>query len=292
MPKLTDNLTVLYSRFLARQGDDWCIRFAKVCRERRRALKRLNKSGVVTIADLLARFSGLSTHGKQSAIDLINLCEIRQATPVLLAALPDRSVRMMCADVLGRLNNGATQKVFLEIGRRELGSNQPDPDWLDVVVRGLRYSDSPKSADLLISIFERRDLPGPLRGNAGDKLGCHPHLRDRRTSLYRRCRDAALRGLSDDSIDVQFWSMYVIASQCNVAGSRRKIDNRFRSALPRLRELAKDKRHAPGIWWPMSAESEDAIACIENGIWPEPDAADRWQRHSGRGNSMDGPLVL
>jgi hypothetical protein len=292
MAKMTDNLKVLYSRFLARQGDEWCTRFATVCRERRRALKRLNKSGVVTVADLLARFPGLSTHGKQSGIDLIDLFDIRRATPVLLAALPDRSVRMMCAYVLGRRNNGATAKVFLEIGRRELRSNQPNPDWLDAVVLALRHSDTIQSADLLVSIFERRDLPGRLRGDAGDKLGTNQHLRDRRTSLYRRCRDAALRGLSDDSIDVQFWSMYVIASQCNVAGSRRKIDNKFRAALPRLRELEKDKRRAPGIWWPMSAEAEDAIACIENGIWPEPDAADRWQSPSDRGNATDRPPVL
>jgi hypothetical protein len=82
--------------------------------------------------------------------------------------------------------------------------------------------------------------------------------------------------------------MYVIGSLCNVSGSRRSVDAALRSALPKLREFAKhDDRLAPGFWWPVSAEAEDVIGCIENGIWPDPDAAERWQGSSSRGMMFD-----
>jgi hypothetical protein len=47
--------------------------------------------------------------------------------------------------------------------------------------------------------------------------------------------------------------------------------------LPRLREIAaNDHKLAPGFWWPMSAEAEDADYAIENGARPENDVAERW----------------
>jgi hypothetical protein len=75
--------------------------------------------------------------------------------------------------------------------------------------------------------------------------------------------------------------MYVIGSLCSVFGARRTIDRTLRSALPALRRIARhDHRLSPGFWWPMSAEAEDVIECIEQGVWPEPDAATSWQGKS------------
>jgi hypothetical protein len=233
----------------------------------------------VTIADLLERFSSLSSRLKDSAIDLIAILRIRQAIPVLLAALPDPAVRMTCADLLGQLGSAKATRLFLKIGARELESTCPDPTWLRATILALGYANDPRVTELLVSIFERTDLPGPIRGDAGDKLGVCSF--DRRTRLYRRCRDAALRGLSEGSIDVQFWSMYVIGALCIDLGSRRSPDRTLRSALPVLRQLARhDHRLSPGYWWPMSAEAEDVIGCIELGIWLSPDAATRWQGNS------------
>lgn len=285
MAGMTDSLAERYARFLKRQGDDWCAQFSTVCRQRQRAVQNLNNRGIVTIADLLSRFSSLSSRLKHSALDLIAILKIRQAIPVLLAALPDPAVRLTCADLLGQLGSAKATRLFLKIGARELDSTSPDPTWLRATILALGYANDQRATELLVSIFERPDLPGPIRGDAGDKLGVCQF--DRRTSLYRRCRDAALRGLSEDSIEVQFWSMYVIGSLCNVSGSRRSVDKRLRSALPRLRHFAgHDHRLAPGFWWPISAEAEDVIGCIEHGIWPDPDAAERWQ-----GKSVHGKLV-
>ena len=245
MPSNRDTLEQRYSRFLQRQGEDWCRKCASVCRERRRALQRLRKLGIVTVADLLEQFPGLSQRLKHSALDLIAILKIRQAVPVLFAALEEKSVRLKCADILGQFCPAKATRFFHKIAQRELESNRPDSSWLNAAIHATGYSDLGQATELLVSIFERGDLPGTIRGDAGDKLGCCEF--DRRTRLYRRCRDAVIRGLSEDSIHIQFWSMYVIASLCNVAGSRQTIDRAFRSALPRLREIAKhDHRLAQG----------------------------------------------
>lgn len=273
------DLSQRYSRFLAEHRKKSACQPASVDRHRR-TVADLKRRGITRVGDLAARFIDLPKGRKASAIDLITSLEIRQAIPVLLASLDDRDVRISCADAVARLGGGAKgTQLFLKIGRRELASSQPDAAWLRAAILGLGLTHTPPVSEILLSIFERTDLPGELRGEAGDKLGCHGSFVDRRTGFYRRFRDAVLRGLDDNSIDVQFWSMYLIASLCNVAGSRRSVDKAFRGALPRLKDIASnDHRLAPGFWWSMSAEAEDAIGCIQTGRWPEPDAADRWQR--------------
>lgn len=272
------DLSERYTRSLTRHRKKSAWQPASVDRHRR-TIADLKRRGITRVGDLAARFIDLPKGVKASAIDLITRLEIRQAIPVLLASLDDRDVRISCADAVARLGGGAKgTQLFLKIGRRELASNQPDAAWLHAVILGLGLTYTPPVSELVLSIFERTDLPGELRGEAGDRLGRQGSFVDRRTGFYRRLRDAVLRGLNDDSIDVQFWSMYLIASLCNVAGSRRIVDKAFRAVLPRLKDIAShDHRLAPGFWWPMSAEAKDAIGCIETGRWPEPDAAVRWQ---------------
>ncbi len=135
-------------------------------------------------------------------------------------------------------------------------------------------SSDPEAVDVLVTIFERTDLPGWLRGDADDALGCKPQLNDRRTRLFRRTWTTVLQGLDDADIEVQFWSMYVIMQ---LAADYRANSGRsnlcFEPALPRLREIAKtDHRLAPGFWWPMCEEAKDAIHVIETGNGLEPDA--------------------
>ena len=60
--------------------------------------------------------------------------------------------------------------VFLGIGTRELSAVRPDSSWLSAVVHGLHSSTVPEGVEMLLTIFERQDLPGGLRGDAGDKL--------------------------------------------------------------------------------------------------------------------------
>jgi hypothetical protein len=94
-----------------------------------------------------------------------------------------------------------------------------------------------------------------------------------------------LSGLKDKCMDVQFWSMYLIGSLCCERSLRRNANSRdFTAAIPKLRRIAaNDRRLAPGFWWPMSAEAEDVIGCIQTGRWPHPDAADRWISNTKRG---------
>ncbi|HVW00832.1 MAG TPA: hypothetical protein VHB77_10845 [Planctomycetaceae bacterium] len=173
---------------------------------------------------------------------------------------------------------GPGDAAALEIGWRELNRQVPKVHWLRTALEMLRNVDGGpmrvEAGEFIVTLFERTDLPGWLRGDAGDTLGFFGD-HDRRTRRYRRCVEAAIRGLSEDSIEVQFWSMYVIASLCS---EREPRDPAFARAIPRLREIAdSDHRLSPGFWWPMSAEAEDALGCIETGKWPQPDASERTQ---------------
>ena len=282
----TSKLTTQYSLFLAQQSDEWRKRCAVVCRDRQRKLDQLLKQGVVTVADLLERLPSLSSSVKQFGIELIALLRVHAAIPNLLELMSDPSVRVACATTIFILRPGKNAiRHFVEIGRRELTSSTPDPSWLEAVIYGLGGSEDRTAVELLVTVFERSDLPGSLRGEAADKLGCCAHIRDRRRRLFRRCRDTASTGLNDKSIDVQFWSMYLIGSLCSIRDLQRNANSRvFAAALPKLRKIAaNDRRLAPGYWWPMSAEAEDIIGCIQTGSWPHPDAADRWIGNSTRG---------
>lgn len=256
-------------------------------RTRDRKLTRLRAKGIVTVPQLLERLPRLSPSLRQFGIELIDLCSIHRAWPVLIELTSQRSTRVQCADVLSRLKSGGkATEYFREMGRRQLVASKLDRSWLEAVILGLGWTGDPRAEEILVEIFERPDLPGWLRGDAGDKLGLCKRVTDRRTKLYRRCRAAALRGLDEDSIDVQFWSMYAIGSMAT--GPRCDAKNRhdFAEAISKLRLIAKhDHRLVPGYWWPMSAEAVDVIACIESGQWPDPEAAERYPYRGARGES-------
>lgn len=280
MPKLTDDLATLYRKLIKKWSTEERSQRQYLHQQCVRDLRTLNRAGIQSAAELLKELPGLPTKKKLIGIELIRVLNIRQGIPVLLELMADREVRVSCAVALELLKPGTkVARHFLTIGTRELTALKPDHLWLDAVVYGIGHISDSRAVELLVTIFERTDLPGWLRGNAADKLGLCDSIRDRRTRLFRRCRTAALRGLSDESIDVQFWSMYVIGSLASDGtGPHRSKSSGFRSALPKLRKFAeRDSRLSPGYWWPMSAEAEDVIGCIETGHWPTPDAAERWQ---------------
>jgi hypothetical protein len=283
-----NDLAALHTRWLEALARRGTVLPPNRLRELKRQLARLRSRGITTVPRLLRRFRTLSPRLRLNvARDVIGLYEIHQAWPLLMEQLADPLVRVGYADLLSRLNTkGRATTYFLEAGRRELDSPEPDRDWLWAVILGLGGTCDRRAAELLVEIFERSDLPGWVRGEAGDKLGWRKPVLDRRTKLYRRCRAAALRGLDEDSIDVQFWSMYVIGTLASGSACDGRNRHDFDEAIPKLRLIAKhDQRLAPGYWWPMSAEAVDVIACVETGQWPDPEAAERCPYHGARGES-------
>lgn len=286
MPKRSDILAKLHARFVSRRSADSPKHCRAMDRSHTRQIDRMAEQGIVTVGDLINALPRLSRARRQLGIWLISVLNIRQAAPTLLDLLTVRSSRVQCANALGGLTDAPKViETFLAIGERELWSTTPDRHWLEAVILGLQYSDNPRVGKLLVEIFERIDLPGWLRGDAGDKVGCFSQITDRRTSLFRRCRDAALRGLMEDDIEVQFWSMFVIWQLAGDYKNRRTQNlNGLDAALPELRRIAaKDHRLAPGFWWPMSAEAEDVIYVLQHGQSPEVDADQRWTDTSKRG---------
>lgn len=203
----------------------------------------------------------------------------------------DSKFRLACASALGSIGRRKSIRVLQGIGRRELRSVTPDVQWLWAVILGLKYDDDPKSAELLITIYERSDLPGWLRGDAGDALGCSDAISNRRSPQYTRILRTALEGISSGDIEVEFWSMYVVSQLATVySGAVGRKNDRLHPALPRLREIAKtDHRLAPGLWWQLSEEAKDAIHCIRTGALRKTDAADRWAGNPQRGESQARP---
>ena len=213
----------------------------------------------------------------------------RGAETTLLSMLHnDPSVLPNCAWVLGMMQSQRVASKFIRIAKTQLAAATPDRKWLDAVIQGIKMTSNPEVEEVLVTIYERTDLPGWLRGDAGDALGCCSRVRDRRTGLFRRALRTALEGLDDADIEMQFWSMYVLMQLAQNDYSNSKRSNAgFAAALPRLRKIAAtDHRLAPGFWWPMSAEAEDAIYIIKHGNGRENDAGERWL-----GNEERGPMI-
>lgn len=286
MPESAEKLTVLHREFVRARDDESRRNCQEMDRKHARQIRRLAQKGVVTVGDLIAALPELPPSSQDLGIWLISDLKIPRAASALQKLLLNPRVRVQVAWILDFMRpRPNTDRIFLKHGWRELQSAQPDRSWLDAAVQGLACSESAEAADMLVTIYEQTDLPGRLRGDAADKLGCVSLVHDRRRRLYRRCRDGALRGIFEDDIEVQFWSMYLLMILAKRNGRETHvIDRDLAPALPRLKQIAADDhRLSPGLWWPMSAEAEDAISCIERGCWLQPDAGERWIHNMERG---------
>lgn len=289
MKQRTATLSEQYSEFVNQRSEERRLSCLALDRKNRRHISTLARRGIVNLPDLIVALPELPRTLKDFSIWWFLITRERDAEKTLLAILKtDKDSRLMCAAALASIAGSRSRRAFIRIGKQELAAENPDRDWLDAVIQGLKLQndESGEVDELLLRIFERVDLPGWLRGDAGDALGCRPQIRDRRTKLFRRAWTTARNGLSDTDIEVQFWSMYVVMCLANHFDSGR-TNSVFAEALPRLRKIAKtDHRLAPGFWWPMSAEAEDTIYVIKNGNGRENDAATRWL-----GNKERGPMV-
>ena len=291
MKRVEKSLAELFRELTAKRTEESRARCLARDRENRRCVFRLAARGVTTVPELVVALPGLPPKLKEFGIWWIQQNKVRGAETVLLRMLRgDPQFHLSCASALAMIGGTRSTREFLKIGRAQLASPKPDRHWLDAVIVGfkMRGRISSEAEELLLMIYERTDLPGWLRGDAGDALGCCSQLRDRRTTFFRRALTTARNGLHEADIEVQFWSMYLIMQLAQTYSSKPSRSNsRFSIVLPQLRKIAaEDHRLAPGYWWPMSAEAEDAIHVIENGNGPEVDAADRWH-----GNTERGPMI-
>ncbi len=264
-------------------GNDWQRAHRATYRRR---LTQLERAGIRNIADLIANMPSLSTKTLDWVIQLCWLLKVKQAAPVLWQLMARPKLRMACAHAMGFLAVNRFERKFAKLGQMELQNPRPDIRQLEVIVAGLRYAIGPEATEVMVSIFERPDLPGWIRGEVGDAIPSIGDVGKRRSKSFNRTVKAAIAGLDDSDINMQFWSMYALGSlACHYKRyPKPSINAIFQPALPKLREIAAtDTRLAPGYWWPMSAEAEDAIGCIETGNWPQPDAGERWPSTGPRG---------
>lgn len=286
MKRADKKLTELYSAVVAKRSEDSRASCSDMDRKNGRHIARLAARGVTTIPELIAALPELPPKLKGFGIWWLAVTRTRRAENVLLRMLhDDPPFRLSCASTLSSIGGPRSAREFVGIGKAQLASSSPDRKWLEAVIRGLRSAVTPEAEEVLLTIYERTDLPGWIRGHAGDALGCGSQGQDRRTRFFRRAWTTALNGLDDANIDVQFWSMYVIMQLAQNDYTNPKRSNAcFAAALPRLRKIAAtDHRLAPGLWWPLSAEAEDAIYYIKHGTGRENDAAERWLGNTERG---------
>ena len=289
MKRADQKLTELYSAFVAKRSEDSRAHCADFDRRNGRHIATLAARGVTTIPELIAALPDLPPKFKDFGIWWLRMAKPRSAVSVLLRMLhDDPSFRLSCAFALAAIGGQRSTREFVRIGEAQLASPSPDRKWLEAVIRGLTYATTLEAEEVLLRIYERTDLPGWVRGDAGDTLGICSQLSDRRTRFFRRALTTALNGLDDAAIEVQFHSMYILMQLAQNDYIKHKRSNAcFAAALPRLREIArKDNRLAPGLWWPMSAEAEDTIHQIKTGNGLEKDAGERWL-----GNPERGPMI-
>lgn len=291
MPSPPPKLSELYQAYLAERTDMGWTGNKWFDRENARAISRLNARGVSTNSELIGALPSLPPKLQSFGVWWLGQTKPPGSGRVLLRMLrEDPEIRLTCAHTLGMMKYRPAIREFIRIGTAQLSTPAPDNKWLEAVIPGLKLTDDDQAVEILVSIYERTDLPGWLRGEAGDALGCASQLHDRRTRVFQRVWSAAQQGLHDPDIEVEFWSMYVImqlATNCYRTDSRR-TNRRFDAVLPRLREIAEtDQRLAPGFWWPMCGEAQDAIEVIETGNGPVVDAGERWQGHPERGPCVD-----
>lgn len=288
MKRADRKLADLYVDFVRRRSDESLSNFQQFDRKNRRHIARLTARGVTTENELISVLPELPPKHKEFGIWWVQVTRPRCAVGTLMRMLHDDSpYRQSCASALGIIGGRRSVRQFLRIGRTQLASDSPDRNWPAAVILGIKFANnpSPDVDEMLLAIYERTNLPGWLRGDAADALGCCGQLRDRRTSFFRRAWKTARNGIAEADIEVKFWLMYLIMQFAqNDFSNRTRSNAMFKSALPQLREIAAmDHRLAPGYWWPTSAEAEDAIGVIETGHHQENDAGHRWQGHRERG---------
>ena len=280
------SLIQLYEAFVAARTEESRRSCAKMDRAGFARVRALAARGITTLRHLAVALPHLPPTLRDFGIWWISVNRFRSAEKVLLHLLHDDPKRRLgYAAALASIGGRKSEREFIRIARKHLVSLSPDLEWLDAVIQGLKFPETAEAEEILLSIFESKSLPGWLRGNAGDAMSICSRLDDRRTTFFRRALRSAAEGLMEDDIDRQFWSMFVIATAAGNCSSNPNRSNLcFESILPRLREIAAtDQRLAPGFWWPMSAEAEDAICVVQTGNWPELDAGDRWRVTSARG---------
>ncbi len=289
MKRAEKALSEQYSDFVDQRTDEARLSCLAFDRKNRRHISTLARRNISTTSQLIAALPELPAKLKDFALWWFMVTRERRAETTLLAMLKnDSDCRLMCAATLSSIGGSRSRREFVRIGKCELAAANPDRHLLNEVILGLKMciSETAEIDELLLTIYERVDLPGWLRGDAGDALGCCSRIMDRRTKAFRRAWTTARNGLFDTDIEVKFWSMYVVMSLADRSDSRRS-NAIFVEALPQLRKIAKtDHRLAPGFWWPMSAEAEDAIYAIKHGRGQEDDASMRWL-----GNTERGPMI-
>ena len=203
--------------------------FADMDRKNSRLIATLATRGVTTMDELIAVLPTHSPKIKDFGIWWLQMTKTRRAESVLLRMLhDDPPFRLSCAHTLAQIGGQRSTREFVRIGKAQLASPSPDRKWLEAVIRGLTYATTLEAEEVLLTIYERTDLPGWLRGDAGDALGCCSQLHDRRTRFFRRAWATALNGLDDADIEVQFWSMYVLMQLAqNYSSNPKRANARF-----------------------------------------------------------------
>ena len=254
MAESSQNLQALFQRHIeqelaalpsrsAEHRDAFVKCLQKFAKTGDRCLRQLRERHIQTLSQLLESLPMLPRKLKDFGISLLQALKAKQAVPVL--------VRMLVDDVEGRFSCGCasyaiggkqTEKSLVQIARRELNPAVPNRFVLEAVIHGLKFSNSDDVNDVLVTIFERTDLAGWLRGDAGDAI----HVADRRTRLFHRTWVAALRGLTESDIDVQFRSMFAIARLTAINRIGQRICNaRFHAALPRAHDALCARQNNP-----------------------------------------------
>lgn len=139
---------------------------------------------------------------------------------------------------------------------RELAEERDDKVRL-LLLYAISHNHDPAAFETLKRIFvDSREAPA-IRGQCAEGLAYLLLFMDGRRIAHKAAVNVLTTALDDPSAEVRFWAIFALGS----AGAK--------SALPKLRLLAKSDNARVEGWRRVKDEAADVIEVLETGEWPD-----------------------
>jgi HEAT repeat protein len=158
--------------------------------------------------------------------------------------------RMEAAMTLS-VRKGCVPALLREFDRRRSTRIRED------ILYAISHSIDQRAWQTLLAVFSDGREPPAIRGQAAEGIAYLSFAANKHGRNYRHAVNMLTAALDDPSPVVRFWAIFALGS----AGAR--------SALPKLRALARSDRAYVEGWWRVKDEAADVVEALETGNWPD-----------------------
>jgi HEAT repeat protein len=235
-----------------------------------RAIGRLRKRGVTTVAQVFEAFPSLPAATRAEAAYVIARLGRKRDAAFLIARFAEERADAVKHAIVEALRDIGGKRAFRALA---LWLEQPDHPHESRLAAAHALMSAPGReewlVDPLLRVAASQQEDPMLRGQALEAVGQHVGMDERRDDTWRRTFDVSLACLSDPHGEVRFWAIYAIG-QLHALG--RKHAER---ALPELRRLVETDEFIASLGWPNCEEARDVVHFLTTGELADPDAYER-----------------